>query len=85
MSNTVVTFESPLSLPYQLCSEFVMLCLVVEENAEYEVKVKEVDISPYPIARGEPATFTISATTGCFFTLTVLTLVSRFLFLNEYF
>ncbi|CAG7891272.1 hypothetical protein BRARA_B00208 [Brassica rapa] len=35
-----------------------------EENAEYEVKVKEVDISPYPIARGEPATFTISATTG---------------------
>ncbi|KAG2310111.1 hypothetical protein Bca52824_021668 [Brassica carinata] len=35
-----------------------------EENAEYEVKVKEVYISPYPIARGEPATFTISANTG---------------------
>nr|VDD20732.1 unnamed protein product [Brassica rapa] len=35
-----------------------------EENAEYEVKVKEVNISPNPIARGEPATFTISATTG---------------------
>ncbi|AED91022.1 putative sterol transport protein NPC2 [Arabidopsis thaliana] len=35
-----------------------------EENAEYEVKVKEVDISPNPIAPGEPATFTISANTG---------------------
>ncbi|WZZ92039.1 hypothetical protein YC2023_120618 [Brassica napus] len=35
-----------------------------EENAEYEVKVKEVNISPNPIAQGEPATFTISATTG---------------------
>ncbi|KAJ0233800.1 Uncharacterized protein HA466_0278250 [Hirschfeldia incana] len=35
-----------------------------EKNAEYEVKVKEVHISPYPIARGEPATFTISANTG---------------------
>jgi len=38
--------------------------LIVEENAEYEVKVKEVDISPNPIAPGEPATFTISANTG---------------------
>ncbi|CAH2073852.1 unnamed protein product [Thlaspi arvense] len=35
-----------------------------EENEEYEVKVKEVDISPNPIARGEPATFSISANTG---------------------
>ncbi|KAG2262961.1 hypothetical protein Bca52824_070040 [Brassica carinata] len=35
-----------------------------EKNAEYEVKVKEVNISPNPIARGEPATFTISANTG---------------------
>ncbi|KAF8097201.1 hypothetical protein N665_0293s0049 [Sinapis alba] len=34
-----------------------------EENAEYEVKVKDVYISPNPIARGEPATFTISANT----------------------
>ncbi|KAF3596893.1 hypothetical protein DY000_02020750 [Brassica cretica] len=32
-------------------------------NAEYEVKVKEVNIAPNPIARGEPATFTISANT----------------------
>ncbi|KAL1196928.1 MD-2-related lipid-recognition protein ROSY1 [Cardamine amara subsp. amara] len=35
-----------------------------EENAEYEVKVKEVNISPNPMAPGEPATFTISANTG---------------------
>ncbi|ESQ40574.1 hypothetical protein EUTSA_v10016064mg [Eutrema salsugineum] len=35
-----------------------------EENEEYEVKVKEVNISPNPIARGEPATFSISANTG---------------------
>uniref|UniRef100_A0A1J3CZD5 Putative phosphatidylglycerol/phosphatidylinositol transfer protein n=1 Tax=Noccaea caerulescens TaxID=107243 RepID=A0A1J3CZD5_NOCCA len=35
-----------------------------EENEEYEVKVKDVDISPNPIARGEPATFTVSANTG---------------------
>ncbi|CAN8298408.1 unnamed protein product [Cochlearia groenlandica] len=35
-----------------------------EENTEYEVKVKDVDISPNPVARGEPATFTISANTG---------------------
>ncbi|KAH0858504.1 hypothetical protein HID58_086765, partial [Brassica napus] len=34
------------------------------ENAEYELKVKEVNIAPNPIARGEPATFTISANTG---------------------
>ncbi|XP_013601771.1 PREDICTED: phosphatidylglycerol/phosphatidylinositol transfer protein-like [Brassica oleracea var. oleracea] len=34
-------------------------------NAEYEVKVKEVNIAPNPIARGEPATFTISANTWC--------------------
>ncbi|CAN8259693.1 unnamed protein product [Cochlearia groenlandica] len=29
----------------------------------YEVKVNSVDISPYPVARGEPATFRISANT----------------------
>ncbi|CAN8270098.1 unnamed protein product [Cochlearia groenlandica] len=54
-------------------SLFVSYCLVVstivvatdvhycDSNEEYEVKVKRVDISPYPIARGEPATFSISA------------------------
>ncbi|XP_010423336.1 PREDICTED: phosphatidylglycerol/phosphatidylinositol transfer protein-like [Camelina sativa] len=35
-----------------------------EENAEYEIQVKEVEISPNPIAPGEPVTFTISANTG---------------------
>ncbi|RDX76864.1 putative phosphatidylglycerol/phosphatidylinositol transfer protein, partial [Mucuna pruriens] len=34
------------------------------KKADYNVKVKEVKISPYPIARGKPATFSISATTG---------------------
>nr|AAM63420.1 unknown [Arabidopsis thaliana] len=34
-----------------------------DNNEEYEVKVQGVDITPYPIARGEPATFRISANT----------------------
>ncbi|CAL0316896.1 unnamed protein product [Lupinus luteus] len=33
-------------------------------NADYTVKVKGVEISPEPIARGQPTTFSISATTG---------------------
>ena len=60
-----------------------MYLLIAEENAEYEVKVKEVNISPNPIAQGEPATFTISATTGYFFfyfTLLFVTLLLFFLF-----
>lgn len=40
------------------------MCLIADENEQYEVKVKGVDISPDPIARGEPATFSISANTG---------------------
>ncbi|KAL0855113.1 hypothetical protein Bca101_060265 [Brassica carinata] len=35
-----------------------------DNNEEYQVKVHGVDISPYPIARGEPATFSISANAG---------------------
>ncbi|XP_060671954.1 uncharacterized protein LOC132803304 [Ziziphus jujuba] len=35
----------------------------MDKKAEYDVKVKAVDISPYPIARGKPTTFSISATT----------------------
>ncbi|KAK4776146.1 hypothetical protein SAY87_024107 [Trapa incisa] len=31
---------------------------------EYDVKVSGVEISPNPVARGQPATFSISATTG---------------------
>lgn len=35
-----------------------------EKGADYPVKVSGVDMSPNPIARGKPATFNISATTG---------------------
>ncbi|KAH9322528.1 hypothetical protein KI387_017167 [Taxus chinensis] len=32
---------------------------------DYSVKVDSVDIDPNPVVRGEPATFNISATSGC--------------------
>lgn len=32
----------------------------------YEVKVSKVDIDPYPIVKGKPTTFSISASTGTF-------------------
>ncbi|KAJ9181277.1 hypothetical protein P3X46_009421 [Hevea brasiliensis] len=32
-------------------------------KTDYDVKVKAVEISPNPVARGQPATFSISATT----------------------
>ncbi|KEH41864.1 putative ML domain, phosphatidylinositol/phosphatidylglycerol transfer protein [Medicago truncatula] len=35
-----------------------------DKKASYDIEVKEVQISPDPIARGRPATFTISATTN---------------------
>ncbi|GMJ10632.1 hypothetical protein like AT3G11780 [Hibiscus trionum] len=35
-----------------------------DKQAEYDVKVEGVEISPNPIARGKPATFSIAATTG---------------------
>ncbi|KAK7355027.1 hypothetical protein VNO80_14272 [Phaseolus coccineus] len=35
-----------------------------DKKAEYDVEVSGVDISPDPIARGQPATFSIAATTG---------------------
>uniref|UniRef100_A0A2P2IM14 Putative phosphatidylglycerol/phosphatidylinositol transfer protein DDB_G0282179 n=1 Tax=Rhizophora mucronata TaxID=61149 RepID=A0A2P2IM14_RHIMU len=35
-----------------------------DKKGDYNVKVKGVDITPYPVARGQPATFSISATTG---------------------
>jgi len=35
-----------------------------DKKASYDIEVKEVQISPDPIARGRPATFTISATTS---------------------
>ncbi|GKV31958.1 hypothetical protein SLEP1_g40607 [Rubroshorea leprosula] len=51
---------------------FVSLCLLApltqatdvqycDKKADYSVKVKGVEISPYPVARGKPATFSISA------------------------
>ncbi|PKI35294.1 hypothetical protein CRG98_044308 [Punica granatum] len=53
------------------------LCLVVvlplaqatdvsycDKKTEYGVKVSGVEITPYPVARGQPATFSIAATTG---------------------
>lgn len=38
--------------------------MCVDKKASYDVKVSGVDISPYPIARGKDATFSIAATTG---------------------
>ncbi|XP_061350423.1 uncharacterized protein LOC133295600 [Gastrolobium bilobum] len=35
-----------------------------DKKAVYDVEVKGVEISPDPIARGQPATFSIAATTG---------------------
>ncbi|KAG1368351.1 phosphatidylglycerol/phosphatidylinositol transfer protein [Cocos nucifera] len=35
-----------------------------KKGADYAVNVSGIDISPFPIARGEPTTFTISAYTG---------------------
>ncbi|KAM1000569.1 hypothetical protein ACFX11_007250 [Malus domestica] len=32
------------------------------KKADYDVKVSAVDITPYPVARGKPASFSISAT-----------------------
>ena len=40
------------------------MCLVVDDNEQYQVKVQGVDISPYPIARGEPVTFSLASNTG---------------------
>ncbi|KAH7844559.1 hypothetical protein Vadar_029331 [Vaccinium darrowii] len=35
-----------------------------DKKASYDVKVSEIEITPYPVARGKPATFSISASTG---------------------
>ncbi|WOL19612.1 phosphatidylglycerol/phosphatidylinositol transfer protein [Canna indica] len=35
-----------------------------KKGADYPVKVSGIEISPYPVARGKPATFNISANTG---------------------
>lgn len=38
--------------------------LFADKKADYDVKVSGVEIVPYPIARGNPASFCISASTG---------------------
>ncbi|XP_041024872.1 putative phosphatidylglycerol/phosphatidylinositol transfer protein DDB_G0282179 [Juglans microcarpa x Juglans regia] len=58
-----------------LASLLLSLCLLVsltlatdvkycDKNVDYDVKVKGVEIIPDPVARGKPATFSISASTG---------------------
>ena len=43
-----------------------------DKKADYAVKVRGLDIDPYPIARGKPASFNIAATTGSMETLILL-------------
>ncbi|XP_054779310.1 uncharacterized protein LOC129287160 isoform X1 [Prosopis cineraria] len=61
-------------LPVKLMVPFcLLLCLISAfahatdvkycDKTDYDVKVKGVEISPNPIARGHPATFSIAATT----------------------
>lgn len=59
---------------------------VSDKKAEYDVEVSGVDISPDPIARGQPATFSIAATTGTlWFNMFVMILVSfRFYYILVY-
>ncbi|GMY14408.1 putative phosphatidylglycerol/ phosphatidylinositol transfer protein DDB_G0282179 [Fagus crenata] len=49
-----------LVVPFTLATE-VKYC---DRKADYDVKVNGIEINPNPIARGKPATFSISATTG---------------------
>ncbi|KAI4310622.1 hypothetical protein MLD38_035588 [Melastoma candidum] len=60
-------------LPFLLLLVFVLVlrCFAIstdvsycDQKTDYDVKVKGVEISPTPVARGQPATFSISATTG---------------------
>ena len=44
-------------------SDFMM---IAERGGDYDVEVKGVKISPDPVVRGKPATFSISASTGKF-------------------
>ncbi|XP_030449064.1 uncharacterized protein LOC115671570 [Syzygium oleosum] len=49
-----------LLLPFNRATD-VSYC---DKKTEYAVKVSGVEISPSPVARGQPATFSIAATTG---------------------
>ncbi|MED6185468.1 hypothetical protein PIB30_057301, partial [Stylosanthes scabra] len=42
----------------------IFLCVLTDKKADYDVEVKGVEIIPNPVARGQPATFSIAATTG---------------------
>ena len=48
-------------MTFDLIGDFIMYA---DKKVDYNVKVKGVEISPYPIARGQPATFSIAAATG---------------------
>ncbi|GMH22982.1 hypothetical protein Nepgr_024825 [Nepenthes gracilis] len=61
---------APSKIIFSLLSLFVLTRLILaneirycDKTADYDVKVHEVEISPDPIARGQPATFNISAST----------------------
>jgi hypothetical protein len=57
-------------------------------GANYDVEVKRVQITPDPIARGHPATFTISATTSTpylYFFFHVILLLFFFIHLDLFF
>lgn len=45
----------------------LLFLFFVDKNVDYDVKVKGVEIIPDPVARGKPATFSISASTGTSF------------------
>ncbi|XP_074570763.1 phosphatidylglycerol/phosphatidylinositol transfer protein-like [Curcuma longa] len=62
-----ISHNRVVSLLVLLCSAACAVSIDVEyckKNANYPVKVSGVDISPYPITRGEQTTFNISAFTG---------------------
>ncbi|KAI4300534.1 hypothetical protein L6164_033903 [Bauhinia variegata] len=62
LSKLVIPLSLLLCLGYVMAySTDVKYC---DKDSKYDVKVSGVEITPYPIARGQPATFSISATTG---------------------
>ncbi|KAF7818869.1 putative phosphatidylglycerol/phosphatidylinositol transfer protein [Senna tora] len=64
------TIHLNLIIPFSLM--LCLFCLLVhatdvqycDKKTDYDVKVRGIEISPNPIARGQPAKFSISATTG---------------------
>ncbi|KAK8491830.1 hypothetical protein V6N13_082468 [Hibiscus sabdariffa] len=66
METVALQFKLPLLavsllfLPFLMATDF-KYC---DKEGNYVVKVSGIDISPNPVVRGKPATFTISASTG---------------------